>query len=61
LTPPGGFLYFPKMNNLLNISLFTYCTNNEIFDFILKSDIMRYAVKVKMNTVFIIDFLFNLH
>ena len=25
LTPPGGFLYFPKCINLLNISLFTAC------------------------------------
>ena len=46
LTPPGGFLYFPKINNLLNISLFTACKNNKIFDFIRKRNIMRDAVRV---------------
>ena len=46
LTPPGGFLYFPKINNLLNILLFTACKNNKIFDFIRKLNIMRDAVSV---------------
>ena len=48
LTPPGGFLYFPKMINLLNIFLFTACTNKKIFDFILKPNIMRDAIRVKI-------------
>ena len=29
LTPPGGFLYFPKIINLSNILLFTTCKNNK--------------------------------
>jgi len=47
LTPPGGFLYFPKINNLLNISYFNACKNHKIFDFIRKPNIMRDTVSVK--------------
>ena len=36
------------MINLLNISLFTACKNKKIFDFILKPNIMRDAVRVKI-------------
>jgi hypothetical protein len=36
------------MINLLNISLFTACKNKKIFDFILKPNIMRDAVRVNI-------------
>jgi hypothetical protein len=31
LTPPGGFLYFPKIPNEINILLLTDCKTNKIF------------------------------
>jgi hypothetical protein len=52
LTPPGGFLYFLKIINLLNISLFTACKNNKIFDIIRKHNIIRDAVRVKLNILY---------
>ncbi len=46
LTPTGGFLYFLKIHNQINISLITACYTNKIFDFIPK--LHNYAVRVKM-------------
>jgi hypothetical protein len=40
LTPPGGFLYFLKIPNQINILLITACKTNKTFDFMLKLHIM---------------------
>ncbi len=54
-TPLGGFIYFSKIINLLNISLFTACINKKIFDFIRKHNIIRDDVRVKYFVIFLIS------
>ena len=53
LTASGGFLYFPKLTNQINILLITACKNNKIFNFITKLRSRNVTMETMASKIFV--------